>query len=370
MELKLPRKRSCLDEIKPYTPGKPVDEVKRELGLDEVIKLASNENPLGTSPWVIEAMRDALSEVNYYPDTNCFYLRKSLAEKLAVSREQLIFGNGSDEILKLLAETYLNPGDEVIIPRPSFSEYEFVARIMGAKIVFAPLKEDFGYDMEAIANRITPDTKMIFICSPNNPTGTIVHDYDLRTFMEQLPEGIIVVMDEAYYEYADDPAYPECLHYVNNNYPVIVLRTFSKIYGLAGLRIGYGVAPVPLIEDIYRVREPFNVNHLAQVAALAALDDRDFFEKSRQLVLDSRRQVRAGLNELGIEPIPTQANFFFMNTGFNSVEVFQKLLRRGIIVRTGDIFGFPYYIRVNFGIEEDNDSFLAAMKEVLAELRK
>ncbi len=364
----LPKKRSCLEEIKPYVPGKPIGEVKRELGLQDVVKLASNENPLGPSPRAQEAMREAIPEVNYYPDGSCFELKKSLAGQLGVEEEQLIIGNGSDEILKLLAETYLEPGDEVIMPQPSFSEYEFVTRIMGGRIKYAPLKSDFNYDLETMLGMVSERTRFVFICSPNNPTGTIVNQQSLDEFLQALLPGIITVLDEAYYEYVTAEDYPQSIEYVKNDKPVIALRTFSKIYGLAGLRIGYGIAPANLIQDLNRVREPFNVNHMAQVAALAALEDKEHVNRSLEMVEAGREQMNAGLQKLGLEPVPSQANYFFVDTGIDSQELFHAMLRRGVIVRTGDIFGFPTYIRVNYGTSEQNEKFLAALQEAREEL--
>lgn len=369
MVLKLPRRRACLDQIKPYVPGKPIDEVKRELGLDDVIKLASNENPLGPSPQALEALSGVLPKIKYYPDGDCYLLKKALASRLNLKEDQLIFGNGSDEVLKLLAEAYLEPGDETIMPSPSFSEYEFVTRIMGGKVKLAPLKPDFSYDLEKVLAMVTGRTRFIFVCSPNNPTGSIVRRREMDEFIRKLPEGIIVVIDEAYAEYVTAPDYPESLEYVRQGAPVIVLRTFSKIYGLAGLRIGYGAAPAELIADLGRVREPFNVNYAAQVAALAALDDEEHLRRSIDLVKESRIRVARGLEEIGLEPVPSQANFFFIDTGFDTRRVFDLLLRRGVIVRSGDIFGFPTYIRVNFGLPEENARFLTALGQVLDELR-
>ncbi len=370
--MKLPKRRACLEEIKPYVPGKPIDEVKRELGLEDVIKLASNENPLGASPWVQEAMREALPGINYYPDGNCFHLREALASKLGINADMLIFGNGSDEILKLLAEAYLEPDDEIIMPQPSFSEYEFVTRVMGGKIKLAPLDpaNHFSYDLNKMLTMVTDRTRLIFICSPNNPTGTIVRRGELDAFLQKLPPGIIAVLDEAYCEYVTDPDYPQSLNYVKEDKPVIILRTFSKIYGLAGLRIGYGIAPAPLIQDLNRVREPFNVNYMAQVAALAALKDEEHVARSRNLVVESREQVSEGLQKMGLTPVPSEANFFFVDLGVDCKEAFKLLLKRGVIVRTGDIFGFPTFIRVNFGIPNENVRFLSALEEVLHELKQ
>ncbi len=364
----LPPKRECLHQIKPYVPGKPVEEVQRELGLKEVIKLASNENPLGPSPRAKEAMQRALNQVNYYPDGNCSRLREALSRKMGIEPDQLIFGNGSDELLKLLAETYINPGDEVVMPRPSFSEYEFVARVMGGTLKFVSLSPDFEYDLQAMYREVNERTRIVFICNPNNPTGTFVNHRSLLEFVNSLRSGVIVVVDEAYCEYATDPYYPHSLALLETGKPVLVTRTFSKIYGLAGLRIGYGIGPNELIADMNRVREPFNVNYMAQVAAEAALEDELHLARSRTLVEESRRQVAVGLEKLGLEPVSSQANFFFVDIKADSREVFNRLLRKGIIVRTGDIFGYPTFIRVNFGTLKQNEIFLRALKETLEEL--
>ena len=368
--MKIPRRRECLDKIKPYVPGKPIDEVKREMGIADVIKMASNENALGASMWVNEAIREALPAINYYPDGNCFELKEELVSRLGVKSEELIIGNGSDEILKLLAETYLEPGDEIIMPTPSFSEYEFVTRIMGGEIVTAPLEgPNFDYDLKDFARMINEQTRLIFICSPNNPTGSIVSHEELDKFLKKLPEGIIVVIDEAYCEYVANDNYHRSLEFVKREDPVIVLRTFSKIYGIAGLRIGYGIAPAPIIADLNRVREPFNVNYLAQVAALAALKDEKHREDSFNLVAAGRKQITEGLDEMGLKPARSEANFFFVDVGEDSVAVFKHMLKKGVIVRTGDIFGFPTYIRVTYGTKEENARFLKALEETLNELK-
>ncbi len=367
---KIPNRRVCLDKIKPYVPGKPIDEVKRELGLSDVVKMASNENALGASMWVNEAIREALPAINYYPDGNCYDLKNELVARLGVKDEELIIGNGSDEILKLLAETYLEPGDEIIMPTPSFSEYEFVTRIMGGEIVTVPLEgPNFDYDLKDMAKAITDRTRLIFICSPNNPTGSIVLHDDLKFFLQNLPGGIIVVIDEAYCEFVVNGKYHRSLEFVRREEPVIVLRTFSKIYGIAGLRIGYGIAPASIIADLNRVREPFNVNYLAQVAAIAALKDEKHREDSLNLVIEGRKQIGRGLDELGFKPVHSEANFFFLDTGEDSKSLFNRMLKKGVIVRTGDIFGFPNYIRVTYGTEEENNRFLKVLKETMAEIR-
>ncbi len=368
--MKKPVMRSCLDKIKPYVPGKPVEEVERELGLKNVIKMASNENPLGPSLRAVETMRSNLKKMHIYPDGNCYYLKEALAAKLNLKTDQLIFGNGSDEILSFLTLDYINQGDEAVMVNPSFSEYDFAMRLMGGTPRQVPLVgPDFSYDFEAILEAVNEKTRLVFICSPNNPTGSIVKKKDLDSFIERLPDNVLLVLDQAYIEYVDNEDHPTGLDYVEQGMPVILLRTFSKLYGLAGLRIGYGIAPAEIISELNRVREPFNVNAMAQVAALGALKDNYHLERSRKLVGESRKQFVEGLSEMGLKPVPDQANFCFIDLKVDSREVFKAMMQKGVIVRTGDIFGFPTYIRVTYGTEEQNKRFLAALKEVLADLK-
>jgi histidinol-phosphate aminotransferase len=365
-----PEMRLCLELIKPYVPGKPVEEVERELGLKNVIKLASNENPLGPSPAAVEAMQQMLGKMHIYPDGNCYYLREALAEKISVRPEQLIFGNGSDEILSFLTMAYLNPGDEAVMVDPSFSEYDFAVRIMGGIPKRVDLEgADFSYNVDRILETINDKIKLVFICSPNNPTGSVIKSADLERLIRSLPEKVMVVLDQAYIEYVDDPDHPGGLNYIEEGLPVIALRTFSKIYGLAGLRIGYGIAPVEIVSDLNRVREPFNVSAIAQAAALAALKDDQQIKRSREMVFSARRQLAEGLAQFGLKPVPDQANFCFVDTGIDSKQVFSALMQKGVIVRTGDIFGFPTYIRVTYGTPEENKRFITALGEVLHELR-
>ena len=368
--MRKPEMRKCLDKIKPYVPGKPVEEVERELGLKNVIKLASNENPLGASPLAITAMQENAVKMNIYPDGNCYYLKDAVARKLNLTPEQLIFGNGSDEILSILTMVYVREGEEAVMVAPSFSEYDFAMRLVGGTPQQVPLVgEDFTYDFDAILEAVNEKTRLVFICSPNNPTGSIVKKKDLDLFIEKLPDHILLVLDQAYIEYVDDSEHVSGLDYVKQGKPVILLRTFSKIYGLAGLRIGYGIAPEEIIMDLNRVREPFNVNAMAQKAALAALDDDEHLEKSRNQVIKSRRYFEEELARLGLKPVPDQANFCFLDIKVDSKEVFQSLMKKGVIVRTGDIFGFPSYIRVTYGTDEQNKRFIEALHEVLEEVK-
>lgn len=354
-------------EIRPYVPGKPIEEVERELGLKDPIKLASNENPIGPSPRAIEAMEKAIRKVNFYPDSNCFYLKKALAQHVGMQEENVIIGNGSDEILKLLAEAFLKDGEEVIYGVPSFVEYEFVTRVMNGKMVEVSLK-NFTYDLPAIAEKITSRTKIIFICNPNNPTGTMVTQQEVEKFMTQVPDDVLVVFDEAYQEYCTDQAYPNTLKYVQEGRKVIVLRTFSKIYALAGLRVGYGIAAKEFIDCLMRVREPFNVNSIAQAAALASLEDKDWVESVRQLNMEGRDYWYRELSAMGLDYVPTQANFLFINVKASSIEVGDRLMRKGVIVRPGNIFGYPEYIRVTIGTREQNEYFITTLRQVLGEM--
>lgn len=367
--MKKPKMRDCLQLIKPYEPGKPVEEVERELGLQNVIKMASNENPLGPSPLAAGAMRDSIDQMHIYPDGNCYYLKEKLAGKLGVDPGRLIFGNGSDELLAMLSLAYVSPGEEAVMPEPSFSEYEFAMRLQGGIPKTVPLRgKNFLYDLEAMLEAVGGKTKLIFICNPNNPTGSAVDGKQMERFIERLPDNIVLVLDQAYIEYSDDPEGISGLKYIREGYPVIALRTFSKIYGLAGLRIGYGIAPAEIIADLNRVRQPFNVNAMAQKAAIAALEDDEQVARSRRLVAEARIQIKDGLEAMGLKPVPDQANFCFIDIKTDSRQAFQALLKKGVIVRTGDIFGQPTYIRVTYGTKKQNERFLAALKEVLAEL--
>ncbi len=356
--------RKVIFDIKPYVPGKPIEEVERELGIKDVIKMASNENPFGPSPRAVEAMQKSLHKISMYPDGNCFYLKEMVAEKLCVEPDNLIVGNGSDEILKLIAEAFLDPGDEIVMAQPSFSEYEFVGKIMGAQCIFVPLK-DFTHDLEAMGRAVTKKTKIVFICNPNNPTGTIVTRTQVDEFLKDLDPRVLVVFDEAYYEYVEDEEYPQTLDFVGEGQNVIVLRTFSKIYGLAGQRIGYGIAKDNIISTLNRVREPFNVNMLAQIAAMAALRDQEHVGKSRQGNQEGKDYLYRWFEEKGMSYVPTQANFIFLKVGVDSQELFREMMQQGVIIRTGDIFGHPDFIRVTVGSMEENRRFTETLERSL-----
>ncbi len=356
--------RETILNIKPYVPGKPADEVQRELGISNVVKLASNENPLGPSPKAIEAIKEAASRMQIYPDGNCFYLKEALASHLGVTVSNLIMGNGSDEIIKMIAETFLNEGEEVIFADPSFSEYEFATILMGGRCVKVKLK-DFSTDLKDISAAVTGKTKLIFLCSPNNPTGTIITKDEFKEFMEGIREDIIVILDQAYLEYVEDPEYADGLDETKEGRNVILLKTFSKAYGLAGLRIGYAIAKPEIISYLNRVKEPFNVNAMAQIAALNALADEEHLKRCVDLVLNEKIYLYSELESRGLDYVPTEANFIFVNIKTDCREFFNEMLKKGVIIRTGDIFGFPEFIRVTIGTREENKRFLQALDEVL-----
>ncbi len=356
--------RPQIFNLKPYVPGKPIEEVQRELGIDDIIKLASNENPLGPSPLGQKAFSEVVDKLHIYPDANCFRLKQKLSRMLDCNPQDLLVGNGSDELLKLLAETFLNPGDEIIFAQPSFAEYEFTATIMGATSVKIPLI-DFKHDLNAMLAAITPRTKMLYICNPNNPTGTIVTAEEIDSFMSRVPQDVLIIFDEAYYEYVESPSYASGIKYVKEGRNAVVLRTFSKIYGLAALRVGYGVTTPDIAAAVERVTEPFNINTPAQVAATAALDDKEHLEQSRKVNQAGKKYLYEEFEKLQLKYLKTDANFIFVDTGKDSQEVFQELLKKGVIIRSGDIFGYPTYIRVTVGSEKENVRFIEGLKKIL-----
>lgn len=353
--------------LKPYVPGKPIDEVKRELGLEDIIKLASNENPLGPSPLAQKAINQVLPEMHLYPDSNCFYLKKGIASFTGMEVEGILIGNGSDELLKLIAETFLSPGDEVIYAEPSFVEYEFTAKIMGAICKPVPLVE-FRHDLPSMLQAVTDKTKIIYICNPNNPTGTIVTEAEIDAFMNAVPADILVIFDEAYYEYVESKEYTSGLKYIREGRNVLVLRTFSKVYGLASLRVGYGLTTPAIAAAVERVMEPFNVNTLAQVGAMAAIGDVQHVKNSQQVNSEGKKYLYAEFGKMNLDYVPTDANYIFVDVGQDCQQVFKGLLKEGVIVRTGDIFGYPTFIRVTVGTQEENTRFINSLKKILEAL--
>lgn len=356
--------RDSIKQITPYSPGKSSREVKEELGLAEVVKLASNENPLGPSAGTVKAMQQAAAEVYFYPDPLCQDLTAALAEKWDLDPAGILVGRGSDEIIHMMGLAFVNPGEEIIYSDPWFALYPITAALMDAQAVTIPHR-DFTHDLQAMAAAITDRTKLVFISNPYNPTGTIVTAPQVAEFMDAIPDHVIVGFDEAYYEYVDDPDYPNCLDYVREERKAVVLRTFSKAYGLAGLRIGYGLAPPELARALKQVREPFNVSGISQVAALASLADSDQVQRSFQLVQDGKQYLYEQFEQMGLEYVLTQANFIFVDVGIDSRKCFDELMRRGVTVRTGDIFGTPTHIRVTIGTMEQNRKFIEALRDVL-----
>ncbi|AZO93156.1 histidinol-phosphate transaminase [Halocella sp. SP3-1] len=349
--------RKELNKLKPYIPGKPIDEVKKEFSLDKIVKLASNENPLRVSEQVKKAVAAEMEVVNRYPDGACRTLKGLLADKLSINEEMILFGNGSDGLLKVIAEAFLTAEDEVIISHPTFVEYVFVSHLMGSQLVRICM-DDYRQNLRAIAEAVTAKTKMIFLTNPHNPAGTIFSRSELDNLLETLPEGTIVVMDEAYYEYVQDENYPDGIEYIQKGYPIIVLRTFSKAYGLAGLRLGYAVAGKGVIEILRKARDPFNVNRIVQAAARAALKDTAFLEKSLQINEKGKEYLYQELNKRGIEYVPTEANFMLINLKMDSMGVFQRLLEMGLIIRPGKPLGYPEHIRLSIGLPEENKYFI------------
>jgi histidinol-phosphate aminotransferase len=358
--------RKNILDIKPYVPGKPIDEVERELKIKNIIKLASNENPWGASPKALAALTQQINNIHLYPDGNAYYLKQSLAEQLSIQQDNIIIGNGSDELIKMIAETFINPGDEIIIPDPTFSEYEFAAKVMGGKAIKVKTKE-FRIDLMTTLKQVTEKTKLVFICNPNNPTGTIVLKAELESFLSQLPEKIIVVFDEAYYEYVENENYVSGINYITQRENTIVLRTFSKIYGLAGLRIGYGIANKRLIGLINRVREPFNTNSLAQVAAVASLNDDAYREKCKELNLLGKQWLYQELEKLKLNYIPSETNFVLIDVKRDASVIYEKLLKEGVIIRSCASFGLPNYIRVTIGKPEENLRFIQTLTTAMFE---
>ena len=360
--------RPVVKRLVPYVPGRPAEEVAREFGLSDVLKLASNENPLGPSPLAIEAMQQALPDLRLYPDNSCRALMAELARRLDLPEDHLIVGRGSDEVIHMAGLAFLNPGEETIMGDPYFVLYHLTTMLMDARPIKVPLK-NYRFDVEAVVGRITPATKLVFASSPNNPTGTIVTREELALLMERLPAHTILILDEAYGEYVTSPEYPDSLQYVRQGRNILVLRTFSKIYALAGLRIGYGMACPDIIAALHQVREPFNVSSLAQVAAVASLRDPQQVARSTRLNEEGRRYLEGEFARLGLSFPPSQSNFVFVDLGVDAGAAFQSLMRRGVIVRYDPAFGMPTHVRVTIGTMEQNRRFITALEEVLAELR-
>ena len=361
--------RKCIEPMTPYIPGKPIEDVQRELGLTNVVKLASNENTLGCSPKAKDAVIACLNDSNYYPDGNCTRLREHLAGSLGIAPGEIVFGCGADEVIAMTGKVFVNPGDECITAAQTFSQYAASTVSMGGTMVYAPMKDN-SYDLDAIFECITDKTKVIFLANPNNPTGTMFSAEEQSAFLDKVPPHVFVLVDEAYAEYVSDPSYPQTLPLLKKYKNIMLVKTFSKIYGLASYRVGYGIANEETIKMFERIRPPFNVTVQGQAAALAAYQDTDFVRNSFE---DNRKAVEYYCNELdcmGIAYIPSQANFVATDTGRDGREVFQALMRKGYIVRPTYIFGMGIsWIRVTMGTLEQMKGFVNALKEVLKEIR-
>jgi histidinol-phosphate aminotransferase len=346
--------------IKPYVPGKPVEELERELGITGSIKLASNENPLGPSPRAIEALEKSVTGLNRYPDGSAYYLKKSLSARVGISSDEIILGNGSNEVIELAVRTFLAPGEEAISASPSFVVYATIVQAAGGSNVIIPLK-GWRHDLNAMAEKITGKTKIIFIANPNNPTGTINTNSEMDAFMKRVPEDVLVVVDEAYYEYVSSHEYADSIKHFREGRNILILRTFSKIYGLAGLRIGYGIAKTSIVTEMNKVRQPFNVNSIAQAGALAALEDNEHVENARKINEEGKRFLYDELKSMNIDYLPTEANFIYIILKNQSAsELYNSLLREGVIVRPMG----SSEIRVTIGLPEENKRFVSAIKKI------
>lgn len=355
-----------VQQLMPYQAGKPIEELQRELGLDEIVKLASNENPLGPSSRAVEACQRALRDVCRYPDSNGFELKKALADKYAISPERITLGNGSNDILELIARAYLGQGRSAVYSQYAFIVYPLVVKACGARGIVAAA-QNWGHDLDAMAAAIADDTAVVFIANPNNPTGTAVDEAQLRAFLHRVPEHVIVVLDEAYIEYAGDD-FPDGLQLQTDFPNLVVSRTFSKAYGLAGLRVGYAIASRQICDVLNRVRAAFNVNSLAQAAAVAALGDSDYLQRSRDINRRGMQQLVAGMEALGIDTIPSAGNFVAAQMPGDTIAIYQGLLREGIIVRPVGVYNMPQHLRISVGLEVENSKFLSVLPRVLERL--
>ncbi len=355
-----------LDGIQSYVPGKPISELERELGIRDAIKLASNENPFGVSPKALAAMRAALEASNIYPDGANYDLRLAVATHFGFSLDEVAVGNGADDLILELSMAYLDDGDEVIVSRSSFPIYDIYTNAMRARLIKTPLAAGYRIDLDAMARAITPHTRIVYVCNPNNPTGTMVTATELARFMKRVPDHVLVVLDDAYAEMADSSDFPDSLGYVREGRRnVVVLRTFSKVYGLAGIRIGYGFGHRDTIAPMFKVKEAFNVNSVAQVGGIAALEDEEFVRATVTENRNGREFLCAAFRRLGLEFAESHTNFVLVKIGPQAGDVQQRLLRAGVIVRPCAAYDLPEFLRVSIGTLEQNERFVAALEDVL-----
>lgn len=349
--------------LQPYQPGKPIEELERELGISDIIKLASNENPLGASPRAVKAIETCMADLHRYPDGGAYGLKRALASKLAIDTAQITVGNGSNDVLELVARGFVQPGDEVVFAQHAFAVYPLVTMAVGGKAIVVPAK-NYGHDLQAMAAAINTRTKLVFIANPNNPTGTWLARDNLHAFLKRVPPNVVVVLDEAYFEFVTHPEYPSGLQWLLEFPNLVVTRTFSKIHGLAALRAGYGISHPSIADVLNRVRQPFNVNSLAMAAATAALDDDLHVQASIVLNRRGLQQLEDGFKNLGLNFIPSVANFLAVEVG-NASGIYDALLHMGVIVRPIASYGLPRHLRVTVGLEAENARFLAALAKVL-----
>jgi histidinol-phosphate aminotransferase len=356
--------RPAIQALKPYVPGRSIDEVKAQYNPARIVKLGSNENPLGANPKVLKAIAKALPKISLYPDGSSRELRDALAAYCGVRPDQIIVGNGSDEILLMMALAFVKPGERVIVSENTFSEYEFSGRVLDAEIIKVPLR-DFRYDVGGFAKTLRLKPKMMFLCNPNNPTGNYFTHAELESLLKKAPRDCLIVVDEAYGDYATEKDFPRCVELMRKYPNLLVARTFSKLFGLAGLRLGYGIGDAGLLRETLRVKTPFNVNLLVQTAAMTALNDKAFIRKSLSVNNKGRLQIEAGFRKLGLFYLPTQANFICFRVPRPAADLCEDLLKRGMIIRALKSFGLPEWCRVTIGTAEQNRFFLAQLKKVL-----
>ncbi|MBT3426344.1 MAG: histidinol-phosphate transaminase [Gammaproteobacteria bacterium] len=354
----------AITHLQPYLPGKPTDELERELGLSRITKLASNENPLGPSEKISAGLGQVIQELTRYPDGSAYHLKQRLSEVHEVEMDQITLGNGSNDVLELVARVFLGPGAEAIVAQHSFVVFSLVARALDSQLKIIPAV-NYGQDLSATLAAVTPQTKMIFIANPNNPTGTWLTGKAITSFLDRLPEHVVVVLDQAYFEYVDESDYPDGIK-LSRHYPnLVVTRTFSKAYGLAALRLGYAVSQPDIADLMNRIRQPFNVNQVALAAAMIALDDQDYVERSVQLNRSGMAQMIAMMSELGLPVIPSVGNFICIDFGQEAGPIYEGLLRQGVIVRPVGLYELPNFLRVTIGTQDENQHFFDALKAVL-----
>ncbi len=354
-----------VDKIIPYEPGRPITEVAREFGLnlDHIVKIASNESPMGVSPIAMEAMKKSISEMSLYPDGGAYYLKKKLAAKFNILPEELVIGNGSNEILEFIAHCFLSKDTSVVMSKHAFIIYKLLGVMSESEVIEVPMKKGLVHDLDGMLNAIKDNTRVVFICNPNNPTGSMLHENEIAKFMKHVPDDVLIVFDEAYAEICQKEM-PNTLSYVHEGKNVIVLRSFSKAYGLAGLRVGYGMSTPEIAKALNKPRQPFNCNRMAQIAATAALDDNEFILKTRELYRKGIRQLTTACRKMKLEFIQPTANFILIKVG-NGAEVFQKLQQKGVIVRPMAAYMLSEWIRVSIGTRKDNDKFITVLEEIL-----